>query len=947
MSNGKEIKKNNMGLNARLSVDFALKAAKLGVWEVDPKTRIVLWDERCRAMFGLQADQLLLDEIVRHIHPEDREWVAEARNRAMTPGYDGEYDVTYRTIGANDKTLRWVRFTGKAEYDELGKMSRFSGVSQDVTKDKMREQQLQNSEAHFRGLVLQAPYAMAVYQSRELVIDIANTAMIELWGKTPAVIGTRLANALPELEGQPFIGILENIFNTGETYHTEQQSVDLFVNNKLQTFWFKFTYQPLKDTYGQVYAILNMAVDITQQVLNQQRIEESQRKILASFEQSPVAIAIISKENLTFTMANPFYGELIGRSPQQLLGQPLLSVLPELKGQGFDLLLENVISSGIPYIAPETAINVVRNDMPETIYVDLTYQPQRETDDTISGVLVIAIHVTKQVLARKEAETRAAQLQSIILNAPAAIGLFVGRDLIVELPNQAFIDIVGKGSDIAGKPLREVMPELENQAFLQILDNVYTTGIMYQSPGIQVNIVRNGVMTYNFYNITYSPLFDESGQVYAILDIAIDVTEQVKARQQIADSQQQLSGAVELAELATWTLDIKDNKFTYSPRFMDWLGLERDYLAEEEAYNPVPSENRKLVADAISAVIQPDASGIYKNEHPIVNRLTGRRRIIQAQGRVFYDLEGNPALLRGTAQDITEQRKIQIRLEELVQLRTEELEVTNEELTATNEELAAINEEFATTNDDLAEANHLLILSNQNLEQFAYIASHDLQEPLRKIQQFGDLLKKKFIASSDDSLVYLDRMQSAANRMSVLIADLLTYARITNNLQDSEMTSLNEVIKMTLSDLDYRLQQSGAKIEVKMLPAVMGNRMQLEQLFQNLISNAIKFQSADNIPNIHIYSKIVQATDLPAYVKPARWSKSYHSISVADNGIGFEQQYANRIFQAFQRLHGKSEFEGTGIGLAICEKVATSHGGAITVNSKPGEGSVFTVYLPA
>ena len=236
MSNGKEIQKNNTGLNARLSVDFALKAAKLGVWEVDPKTRIVLWDERCRAMFGLQADQLLLDEIVRHIHPEDREWVAEARNRAMIPGYNGEYDVTYRTIGAKDKTLRWVRFTGKAEYDDQGKMSRFSGVSQDVTKEKMREQQLLNSEAHFRGLVLQAPYAMAVYQSPELIIDIANTAMIGLWGKTPAVIGTRLADALPELEGQPFIGILKNIFITGETYQTEQQAVDLFVNNKLQTF---------------------------------------------------------------------------------------------------------------------------------------------------------------------------------------------------------------------------------------------------------------------------------------------------------------------------------------------------------------------------------------------------------------------------------------------------------------------------------------------------------------------------------------------------------------------------------------------------------------------------------------------------------------------------------------------------------------------------------------
>ncbi|WP_159477384.1 PAS domain S-box protein [Dyadobacter sp. 3J3] len=947
MSNGKLKPTNHHGLNERLSVDFALKAAKLGVWEVDPKTRIVHWDQRCRDLFGLEDDYMILEEILTHIHPDDHDWVAEARNLAMTPGYSGEYDVTYRTIGAKDKILRWVRFTGKAEYNDQNLMIRFSGVAQDVTKEKLQQQQLQNSEAHFKGLIQQAPFAIAVYKSRDLIIDTANQAMIELWGKTPAVIGTELSKALPELEGQPFIGILENVYDTGIIYETDQQVVDLVVDGKLQAFWFKFTYQPLTDTEGKVYAILNMAVDITRQVLYQKRIEESERKILASFEQSPVAIAMITKQDLVFTMVNPFCGQLLGRSSDQLIGKPMLEILPELRGQGLDTLMEQVIATGVPYVAHETSVNVLRNGNLETIYVDLTYQPNIETDGSISGVLVIATHVTEQVKARKEIESREAELRSIIANAPAAMGLFVGRDLVVQLPNQAFIDIVGKGSNIAGKRLADIMPELENQAFLQILDDVYTTGTMFQSPGAQVNIVRNGVMTFNFYNITYSPLFDESGNVYAILDIAIDVTEQVKARQQILDSQHQLSGAIELAELATWSLDISAGRFSYSGRFMEWLGLEIDNISEKEAYNYVPDQHRQFVENAVKDVITPGSSGIYKNEHPIINRVTGRQLIIQTQARVFYDSQGKPALLSGTALDVTEQRNIQISLEQLVQQRTEELETANEELTATNEELGAINEEFAATNDDLAEANHLLNLSNQNLEQFAYIASHDLQEPLRKIQQFGDLLKKKYDSSSNDALTYLDRMQSAATRMSVLINDLLTFARISNNPQDAQQISLQDVLSATLSDLEYSINQTHAQIQVGQLPVINGNKVQLGQLFQNLISNALKFRDSTKPPCINIKYGLIKTEDIPSYVKPSRWASSYHLISVADNGIGFEQQYADRIFQAFQRLHGKSEFDGTGIGLAICEKVVTKHGGAITATSQPGNGSVFEIYLPS
>ncbi|MBO0936973.1 PAS domain-containing protein [Fibrella sp. HMF5335] len=260
--------------------------------------------------------------------------------------------------------------------------------------------------------------------------------------------------------------------------------------------------------------------------------------------------------------------------------------------------------------------------------------------------------------------------------------------------------------------------------------------------------------------------------------------------------------------------------------------------------------------------------------------------------------------------------------------------------------------ELTATNTDLLESNALLVRSNKNLEQFAYIASHDLQEPLRKIKQFGDLLKKHFTDSNSQELVYLERMQTAASRMSTLIHDLLSYSRIATHRELSTLVSLDMVVERVLNTLELVIAETGAEVQVDPLPTLLGDATQLGQLFQNLLSNALKFRrkeaSDDWIrPLIEIRAQLVSSDTLPPSFKPARLSPAYHLIQVSDNGIGFEEKYLDRIFQVFQRLHGKNEFTGTGIGLAICEKVVANHGGLITATSQPGKGSHFSVYLPA
>jgi len=243
--------------------------------------------------------------------------------------------------------------------------------------------------------------------------------------------------------------------------------------------------------------------------------------------------------------------------------------------------------------------------------------------------------------------------------------------------------------------------------------------------------------------------------------------------------------------------------------------------------------------------------------------------------------------------------------------------------------------------------NQNLLRSNESLQEFAYIASHDLQEPLRKIQSFGDILKSNYADKLGEGADYVERMQSAASRMGVLIRDLLNFSRISTYRKSNASVSLTRVIARVLDDLDLSIQETKAQIEVGDLPTVSGDESQLQQLFQNLISNALKFHKPAASPHIHIRAVQIPVAELPKSVKPVQRATTYYQIKVTDNGIGFDEQYLNRIFQAFQRLHTRSEYVGTGIGLAISEKVVKNHGGAITATSSPGAGSTFEIYFPA
>ena len=232
-----------------------------------------------------------------------------------------------------------------------------------------------------------------------------------------------------------------------------------------------------------------------------------------------------------------------------------------------------------------------------------------------------------------------------------------------------------------------------------------------------------------------------------------------------------------------------------------------------------------------------------------------------------------------------------------------------------------------------------------------YVASHDLQEPLRKIQAFGDIIQSQFAPIIGDSGAdMISRMQSAAARMQILIKDVLAYSRIATKRETVGPINLNQIVADVLVDIETAIREKNAVITVDLLPTVRGDAAQLRQLFQNLISNALKFTKTDknaDRPTVTITSRRAHGRDLtggPLMTTDA--DRLFHLIDVNDNGIGFDPHQADRIFQVFQRLHGRSEYQGTGIGLAIVQKVVDNHQGHILAEGRPGLGATFRILLP-
>jgi len=243
---------------------------------------------------------------------------------------------------------------------------------------------------------------------------------------------------------------------------------------------------------------------------------------------------------------------------------------------------------------------------------------------------------------------------------------------------------------------------------------------------------------------------------------------------------------------------------------------------------------------------------------------------------------------------------------------------------------------------ELSEKNEELEMRNHELQQFAWVVSHDLKEPLRKIETFIKIIKERYLVKDEKAFDYVNRTVRSSERMGKLITDLLDYSRLSSDVLP-ETVKLNDVLEEVLSDFDYLIEQKGAQLKIENLPAISGVPSQLRQLFQNLIGNSLKFTKPDLNPVITITAERISDKN---FNSPVRSLGNYCRIIVADNGIGFNELYLDKIFKIFQSLNDRNSYEGTGIGLAIAKKIVEKHNGIITAKSHDGNGASFIIILP-
>jgi PAS domain S-box-containing protein len=412
---------------------------------------------------------------------------------------------------------------------------------------------------------------------------------------------------------------------------------------------------------------------------------------------------------------------------------------------------------------------------------------------------------------------------------------------------------------------------------------------------------------------TYTTVFDRNaqGKIEHMLNVSLDVTAQHEASQKIEEQEHFIQNIADASPTILYVYDVQGANFAYVNREIYFvLGYTPDEMvamgeaATENLYHP---EDLELLPERRQSSRKIQENDVMIQYECRLKNKAGEWQWFLVREVVFItDSADRPSQIVGAALDISKRKEM---------------------------EKALLQNSF------------LLEQSNASLEEFAYVASHDLKEPLRKISTFGDRLSAtQSEIMSPEGKIYLSKIVDASQRMQTMISDILSISMISGN-KSYEPFSLQKILEETLHTLEFKIEQKGAIIESDGLPVASIVPAQFRQLFQNLIANSLKFVADGVRPHITITHSYLQPADVIGYVLQA--ANRYLKIELADNGIGFENEFAGKIFLIFQRLHGRSEYEGSGIGLAICKKIVEHHGGLIFATGTPGHGSKFTVIMPA
>ena len=1026
-------------LNSKNELQFVIEAAKLGVFDFNPRTNKFSANARLKNWFGLADDQEIdLNVATAAIIEKDKKKVYDAINYALRYTSGGNYEISYNIINPVTKEEITLQAKGKVFFNNDKQPIRLNGTLEDITLQDIALKKLEQSERNLKLMILQAPLAISIMRGPEYVVEIANKNALEFWNRTEEqVLNKSILEVMPELRTQGIKELLDDVCSTGNRYASTELAVEMMRLGKLETVYVNFSYEPLFDEKGNSNGIMTIGYDVTAQVLARQEIEKSEQSIRSLVESAPFPIGVYTGQEMRISLANQSIIEAWGKG-SNVIGKLYSEVLPEVENQNIYKQIRDVYETGVAFHAKNQGIEIVQGGILKTFYYNYSFTSLRDANGKIYGVMNTAADVTALHEAMLKIEESEKRFRDAVQQAPTAMVIFRGKDNIVEMVNKPYLELVDLTEEqFLGKPLFESLPDVEGPIG-PIIADIYRTEEAFYGFEFPVVLMRHGKKETTYFNFVYHPL-KEGNQVTGIMVVATEVTANVHVKKELEENEQRLNIIINASELGVWELNLQTYETTISDRALTILGLHNEkFKNHEQLKSKMHPDDLGIRDNAFAKALK---TGVLHYEIRIV---AGESiNWIEAKGKVFFDEFKKPLKMLGTLRDVSEEKNYQAQLLEREQkfrlladsmpqfvwtanpegvlnyfnqsvfdfsgISREEimekgwLEIVHEEERAANTktwlEAIASEQDFiiehrfrkydgtyrwqlsraipqrdlngkitmwvGTSTDiqdqkmftteletqvsqrtkELYQKNDDLEKMNKELQSFAYISSHDLQEPLRKIQTFATQISDRESDNlSEGGKDKFKRMQNAANRMQTLIQDLLAYSRTSIQERIFEKALLSTIIEDVKEDLEHDDLEKNATItiindyELDVIP------FQFRQLLFNLINNSLKFKKQD-IPSSITIETII---DKGSAFENDRLSpdKLYVHLKYQDNGIGFEEQYSDKIFEVFQRLHGKEKYDGTGIGLAIVKRIIENHNGFISATGVLNEGARFDIYFP-
>ena len=825
----------------------------------------------------------------------------------------------------------------------------------------------------------QAPVAIAILEGPNHVITFANAEMALIWGRSPTSLqGRPHFEALPDLAGQGFEAIFADVYQTGKPYYLQELPVDVDRQGRGQAVrgYYNILYHPLYDASSAITGIVASATEVTEQVLTRQQVQQlndelevrvaertaeaqaalreaqTQREQLREQQgllrqilgQVPASVATLIGPQHRFAFFNDQYQALSAGRVE--LGLTVAEVFPEVVAQGFVALLDKVYATGEPFIGKDVSVQLLDpgTGQPGQRYVDFVYQPLRDGQGQIQGILAFIIDTTETVLARRQADTLQAaalaavqrraqkrqELYQIFAQTPVAIVLLREPDHRIDYFNPAFEELFPPEewtSPLQSHRLDEVYPRIKMAGLMELLDRVFETGetqVIIDMPlaNLQPGSPRYVTLSYQAYR--------EEGRIVGVAAFAYNVTEQVLGRREAETMQAELlAGAQRRAQARQDLLSL----FERAPVAVVLL-REPEHRIEyyNEAFERLyPGENLRgrFLREAYPDLTIPD----------VLDRLD---RVYQT-GETYVGLEdrlrttapGPARYISFTYQPYREDDRI-AGVAVFIYEVTEQV-LGRQQVQALNEELAAINKEMQATNEELYASNTLLTRTNADLDTFVYSASHDLKSPITNIEGLLLALRQQLPAEAQDAPLVprlLEMMDGAVARFQETLGYLTDVTRLQQAQADqpAEAVDLPALVEAVRLDILPELTAAGATLTLDLAGcrAVYFAPKNLRSILYNLLSNAIKYHDPTR-------AALVQ---LQAHTTPT----GLLVLEVQDNGLGLTLPQQGELFQLFRRLH--SHVAGSGVGLYMVKKMVDNAGGTLAVHSEPGVGSTFTVTLP-